>query len=367
MIGSGLGRIKVGPDAITRIGPPSLRDARDWFATAKKGKTPCMQRVMRDSNKTEAERLVQLQFSKNRLLPGAILALSILLFRAELSRLPNRIEVGSRTVPLRYEPVALDSGSVGPFRIVGAWRLLVDDPRFGGISALAVDGRSLIAISDSAVVARFPKPGLKGPRVSLVELPAGPGRAGFKVNRDSEALLADPKGRGWWVAFENRDELWLYDRRFGRALQRLGINASDLGRNRGIEGMVAGGEHMLLFPERGGRAIQLDPVATGLISGMSGWLSDAVRLPSGAILVVNRRPTPIGLSNSLVALEAEGVGYRARRHWPIPVGRLDNVEALAAEPIAGGGVRLWMMTDNNLQQRRPTLLLALELRPQPAR
>ena len=299
-------------------------------------------------------------------MPGAILALSVLLFRAELSRLPNRIEVGSRTVPLHYQPVELDSGSVGPFRIVGAWRLFADDPRFGGISALAVDGGELIAISDSAVVARFPKPGLKESWVTLRELPGGPGRAGFKVNRDSEVLLGDPKGRGWWVAFENRDELWLYDRAFGRAIKRIGINGSDLGSNRGIEGMVAQGEHLLLFPESGGRAIQLEPVISRRISGVSGWLSDAVRLPTGTILLVNRRPTLIGLGNSLILLEADGAGYRATGHWRIPVGRLDNVEALAAEPTAGGGVRLWMMTDNNLQQRRRTLLLALELRPRPA-
>ena len=326
-----------------------------------------MQRLMHDPSKTEAERPVQLEFRKSWLLPGALLALSVLLFRAELSRLPNRIEVGERTVSLRYEPAALDSGSVGPFQIVGAWRLLADDPRFGGISALAVDESELIAISDSAVVARFPKPGMENARVSLRELPGGPGRAGFKVNRDSEALVADPMGRGWWVAFENRDELWLYDRRFGRALERVSFDASGLGRNRGVEGMSADGEQLLLFPERGGRALQLDPAATLPISGISGWLSDAVRLPNGRILLVNRRPTPIGLSNSLVLLEKGAGGYLARRHWRIPLGRLDNVEALAAEPLAGGGTRLWMMTDNNLQQRRPTLLLALELRPRPVR
>jgi len=326
-----------------------------------------MQRLMRDSSKTEAERPVQLEFRKSWLLPGAILALSVLLFRDELRRLPNRVEIGERTVQLQFEPVELASGSVGPFRIVGAWRLLAEDSRFGGISALAVNGDEFIAISDSAVVARFPKPGKKDPRITLRELPGGPGRPGFKVNRDSEALLADPNGRGWWVAFENRDELWLYDRRLSRALKRFKLDASELGRNRGVEGMVADGEQLLLFPERGGRALHLDPAATLPINGISGWLSDAVRLPNGRILVVNRRPTPIGLSNSLVLLERDGGGYRARRHWRIPVGRLDNVEALAAEPLAGGGTRLWMMTDNNLQQRRPTLLLALEFRPRPAR
>ena len=38
MMGSGLGPLKVGPGAITRTGPPSIRDARELFVTAKKGK-----------------------------------------------------------------------------------------------------------------------------------------------------------------------------------------------------------------------------------------------------------------------------------------------------------------------------------------
>ena len=47
----------------------------------------------------------------------------------------------------------------------------------------------------------------------------------------------------------------------------------------------------------------------------------------------------------------------------IPVGRLDNVEGLSAELMPDGSTRLWMVTDNNLQQRRPTLLIAVDLKP----
>jgi hypothetical protein len=129
--------------------------------------------------------------------------------------------------------------------------------------------------------------------------------------------------------------------------------------------MVAEGGRLILFPEWGSRAIRAGKRVA--ISGVAGWLSDAARLPDGQILVVNRRPTPIGLSNFLVPLRRDGAGYAAVARWRIPVGRLDNVEALAAEPLPGGGLRFWVMTDNNLQQRRPTLLMALELRPRPAR
>ena len=79
------------------------------------------------------------------------------------------------------------------------------------------------------------------------------------------------------------------------------------------------------------------------------------------------RPTPIGLRNDLVELVPNGGSYRAGAQWRIPVGRLDNVEALAAEPIAQGAIRLWMMTDNNFRQRQKTLLIKAELKPRPAR
>jgi len=45
----------------------------------------------------------------------------------------------------------------------------------------------------------------------------------------------------------------------------------------------------------------------------------------------------------------------------IALGARDNVEAIAAEPRAGGGTRLWLLTDNDFRPRAPTLLVALDL------
>jgi hypothetical protein len=326
-----------------------------------------MQRVMLDSSKTEAERTVQREFRKNWLITGALLSLAVLLFRAELNALPNRAELGRQTVQLRFQPVAVGAGSEGEFQVVGAWRLLVDDPRFGGLSALALAKSGFVGLTDSGVVVRFPRPDRPIGWATLEELPGGPGAAGFKVNRDSEALVADPLGRGWWVAFENRDEVWLYNQEFAQALGRSGLGGRELSRNRGIEGMVADGRGLILFPEASGHAFALGSAKSMAISGIYGWLSDAAVLPDGTIAVLNRLPTPIGLSNRLILLERHGAGYRRSRSWRIPVGRLDNVEGLAAEASLDGAIRLWMVTDNNLQQRRPTLLIAVELRPPPSR
>jgi hypothetical protein len=200
----------------------------------------------------------------------------------------------------------------------------------------------------------------------LDELPAGPGNRGFKYNRDSEAIAADPKGRGWWVAFENRNALWLFDPDFERFLERWPIDAPEFGRNRGVEAMVADHGRLLLFPERGDRVFSVDGQSMP-VKGVSGWISDAVRLGDGRLLIANRTPTPIGLSNRLALLRRDQTSYVQQVAWQIPVDRLGNVEALAIEAKPGGKLRLGMMTHNTLQQRRPTLLIALELRPRPAR
>lgn len=321
---------------------------------------------MFDSIKTEPEQTVQRQFRKSWLIAGGILALSVLLFRAELNRLPKRIELGHRLVPLTFEPASLEQGSVGPFRVVGAWRLFADDPRFGGLSGLALDDGRFIAISDSGVVSRFARPGsVRNPAVALAEVPGGPGNAAFKYNRDSEALAADPGGRGWWVSFENRNALWLYDRSFRRVRAQVTIDRLRLGGNRGVEAMIAEDRSLLLFAENGDEAAVLGEAGGRRIKGLRGWIGDAVRLPDGRIIVANRRPAPFGFSNALVLLERDSGGYRAVRRWPLALHRLANVEGLAAEPLPSGGTRLWMVTDNNLQQRVPTLLIALEARPQP--
>ena len=322
---------------------------------------------MPDSSKTEAERVMQREFRKV-VAAAACLALAAIILVAGyiVHRLPSRVELGHRALPLRYVPISLGQDWLGPFAIVGTWQASTDDPRFGGISALAIDGREFFAISDSGVVARFPKPGAAPAYVSLDELPDGPGDPGFKFNRDSEALVADPGGRGWWVAFENRNALWLFDKGFSRVLERRSIDAAGFGRNRGIEGMAVADGRLLLFPEVGGRALRMNGQQVS-INGVNGWIGDAVALGNGDMLIATRTLTPIGLINRMALMKRDRDGYRARAAWRIPVDRLGNVEALAVEARPDGALRLWIMTDNNLQQRRPTLLIALELRPRPAR
>ena len=137
-----------------------------------------------------------------------LLTLAIGLFDRWLDTVPNRAELGPATIALRFTPVELDERGFGAAKLAGAWEVRGDDPRFGGISGLALDRGDLLAVSDSGVLVRFAPPlGAVG-KALVSELPDGPGDGRFKRNRDSEALARDPQGRGWWVASRGSITMW---------------------------------------------------------------------------------------------------------------------------------------------------------------
>ena len=100
---------------------------------------------MPDSPLPDAERGMQPLLRKTSLLQLLILAAAIPLFHNWAIRLPDRAEVGARTSEIVYTPVSLASEGFAPLRLAGAWKIASEDPRWGGISALAVDRSELLA------------------------------------------------------------------------------------------------------------------------------------------------------------------------------------------------------------------------------
>lgn len=326
-----------------------------------KGKTPSTQRLMDDSRSTDAERPMQRIFRKSSLFNYLALALAIIAFHAWAKTLPNRRDLSDAQVAVRFTPARFDPAGFAPLRLAGVWKVEIGDSRFGGVSALAVDEGRLLALTDSGTVIRLPKPGEPG-AAFVQDLGEGPGRAEFKSNRDSEALARDPAGRGWWVAFESRHQLWLFDPAFRKGLRRIGLGRDRWHHNRGVEGMVADGDVLTLFPESGRQRLELRDgrVAVYRLANRFGSIADAVRLPDGRLLLVTRQPKPGGLAKHLVIAQRVGDGTMAMRPLAsLGLGATDNVEAIAAEPHAGG-MRLWLMTDNDFRARAPTYLVALD-------
>ena len=264
------------------------------------------------------------------------LALAGTIFAAEAWHKHHRpsLDLSAVRAAARFEAVAI--GPIAPpARIAGAWAVTADDSRFGGISGIALDQRKLLALSDGGMLMAIDRPGTKQPTVTIRALPAVPGPATRKIGRDSEALLRDPGGRGWWVAYEQIHSLWLYDRGFTGALKVVPVANADFTDNNGIEALADDHGRVRWLAE-----------STGA--------SDAARLPDGTVMLLERRIGIGGMSSWLA--------WGGRR-LALPLAWSDNPEALTAEPLRNGGTRLWIMTDNDLKPWRRTLLVAIDLPP----
>jgi hypothetical protein len=312
---------------------------------------------MPDSPSPKTERRVQLMFRKFSIFSYLALFLTVMAFDWWLQKVEIRSDGPSRPATVRFYPIPFDSMGFVPARLAGAWRVEVDDPRFGGVSALAIDGERLLALTDSGTVIRLPKPGNAG-QALVRDLPAGPGAPQFKVNRDSEALARDPAGRGWWVAFEHWHQLWLYDWNFHQDLARVDLGRGRWPANRGVEAMIPDGARLALFPEGGDEWLTLDDMRSRPLSNRFGSISESVRLPDGQVLLAKRQFGIGGIAKSLLIFDERRGALRLLAR--LGLGATDNVEAMAAEPRANG-TRLWLMTDNDFRPRAPTLLVALDL------
>ena len=322
-----------------------------------------MPSLMPDSRFQQAERGVQQLFSKASLFSYLALVVLLLAIHFWFRAMPSRSDGPERSPAARFTPIQLDPAGFAPLRLVGAWNVEVADPRFGGVSALAIDRDRLLAVTDSGSAVWLPRPGTNG-RAVIRDLPLGPGNSSFKSNRDSEALARDSSGRGWWLAFERWNQAWLYDAGFRRPLARLELGIDRWPQNRGIEGLVAQDGDLLLFPESGhewlrvrNRTVTRQPLANAF-----GYVADALRLSNGRILLVTRQVTASGLVKRLVeAKNIEGGGLSLSEVAVLPLGATDNVEGITAEPRADGGTRLWLVTDNDFRPRKATVLVALDL------
>lgn len=319
---------------------------------------------MPESVAIKPERRVQPIFRILKVLQMLVLAGLIVAAHGLFLHLPNRVERGRSVSALTVRPVAL-RGDFHPFRLAGAWNLTSSDPRFGGFSGLAIDRGQLLAINDIGSVAWFAKPDLERSTVMMTELPGGPGNGHFKAGRDSEAIASDPFGRGWWVSFERANQLWLYDRDFSRALRRIRFGWGRWPVNQGIEGLVSDRSGHLLFAEGEERIYRVkgaQPVPFA-VTGKQGPFSEAARLPDGRLIGLERSLTWSGFRNALIFVHEAQDRYTIVSRTSLPLGPFDNMEGLAAERLASGATRLWMIADDNFERPQRTLLLALDLPP----
>ncbi|RED17389.1 esterase-like activity of phytase family protein [Parasphingopyxis lamellibrachiae] len=302
-------------------------------------------------------------------------------------------DTANRPFAIHAAPVALDGGNpsrrdIGGLHYLGGWVLTSENPDFGGISAMVLEGDGFVAIGDAGGLFRFALDDAGAiMRADIAELPAGPipddGGDVRKRDRDAEALARDPETGRYWVAFERANGFWRFDGAFDRSEANAAPEAmADWPSNGGAEAMVRLDDgRFLIFSEAGNgpgdsREVLLfagDPVEGGLAPLRLGYrppdahrITDAALLPDGRLLILNRDFSIMGgvsviLSitslDTLVAgtiLESEIV---ARLDPPVTI---DNMEALAVEEQDGRTI-VWMASDDNFNPLQRTLLLKFEL------
>lgn len=287
---------------------------------------------------------------------------------------------------VRFLPVSLDESDPARRRLGGlifleGWAIESNDPRFGGISAIRVDGDEVLAVSDAGSLIRLTLPANGSAQITIHTLSEGPGLASSKFDRDVEAMTAH--GGHAWLAFEGRNAIWRYNRDDWSSDAGFEPPAmQDWPGNDGGEAMLRQADgSFLIFSEGKGRPdgsteallFEGDPAVAGTSTATLGYrapdgyrITDAARLPDGRILYLNRRASilegfsarlTVGRGGEFEAGEILAGREIARFDAPITV---DNFEAMSIGQEDGRTV-VWLASDDNFSALQRTLLLKFAL------
>lgn len=308
----------------------------------------------------------------------------------------------SDPLPVRASPLALDTQdaarqTVGKLSWRGGLVLQADNPRFGGLSGMAVerDGRRLRAVSDTGtwltldlVQAGGRLAGVENARIGPLRGTDGRPLSG-KGETDAESLAPWPGG-GWLVGFERDHRILRYPA--GEEAQGGGLagiphllpapgELAAAPANAGLEALtvLADGrilaitEDMPAGPGRVlgwiGRADPVDPAWRKLSYRITGAFrpTAAATLPNGDVVMLERSYSPLeGVRVRVVRLRAESLQpdailapeELARLEAPVAT---ENLEALDVSRGPDGETLLWLMSDDNFNPLQRTMLLLFAL------
>jgi hypothetical protein len=276
---------------------------------------------------------------------------------------------------------------VGALTYLGGIRLKSPERAFGGFSSMRIIGDDFTLLSDGGTFIRFRMGKDWTPRdVQFGDLPDGPRDGWLKADRDSESLASDPATGQVWVGFEQHNAIWRYNANLTRAERSAQPEAmkgwSDNGGPESLVRLHDGrfltigetsrpkgsriGREGLIFPG--------DPTMPGIKPIRFVYMppnelydpADAVQLPDGRLIVLNRRFSVPGLFTAKLTL----IDPRAIRPGAVVRGTEiatlaaplihDNYEALAVTR-EGDDTILWIASDDNQQFWEWSLLLKFRI------
>lgn len=291
--------------------------------------------------------------------------------------------------PITLDPTAPARTRFGDLTFLCGYQLRSEEPRFGGLSGLALDptGNMLYAISDHGF-------GLSArlfhdadgrlvylDRWEIVPLLPPVTQVSDHGQLDAEALVREPDG-SFLVAFEQIHRIWRYPPSsiaFTMPPQPLPV-PNELTRapaNRGIEAMtrLLDGQLLVLteaFKNRDGSCkgwiIGSKQVAPVSYRPTDGYLpTDLATLANGDLLLLERRYRPlVGVAVRLRRIAGASVQAGARLEGEVIVHlerplMVDNFEGLAVHEDAEMGTLLYLISDENYNPFQRTLLLQFRL------
>ncbi|MDJ0946836.1 MAG: esterase-like activity of phytase family protein [Kiloniellales bacterium] len=288
---------------------------------------------------------------------------------------------------LPLNPEAPRQTTVGTLAWRGSLEISAEDPSFGGLSGLLLEpgGDRLLAVSDTG---RWVSAGIRlddeGFLIGLEAAETGRLRDGdnrplaSKRAGDAEALARLADGTTL-VAFEQAHRIWRYPAgTLSRPAQSFpappGLDRLD--GNSGLEAVTALPRGRLLaLAEDSGE----DEVLLGFVWQDGAWAevalvrdrpfqpTGATTLPSGDVLVLERRYSVLGgLGIKIRRLRLAAIKPGATLKGEVlaelrPPLVYDNMEGIAARAEPGGGVRIYLVADDNFNAVQRTVLMSFLL------
>ena len=282
------------------------------------------------------------------------------------------------TVPVPLNSRNPSETAIGEFLYAGGLVLTSSQTdRLHGLSDLEVAGTDrLTAVGDMGILLDARLVLDRGERlvgladVRLTRLTGEDGKPlSDKADADAEGLALLPNGDRL-VSFERRDRIWLYPAAGGppRPVPMPGVSFP---LNSGLEALAAdpeaGADAYLVGAEVSGDTWTCHLLSTPCIKGPT------VDKPEGFSLVAVRRLPGMQTVYLLRAFDAARglrISLQIRRSTDM-VARMDlappmtedNFEGVAAVPRPDGGVRFYLISDDNGSTTQRTLLLAFDWRP----
>jgi hypothetical protein len=317
----------------------------------------------------------------------AVLVVAIAFSPGLVWRAPPIADRGSQ--PLHVAPLAkpapgtrLASGMV----VAGAWHLSSRGEAFGGYSALlALPGGKFLALSDRGWFLRFDDP--TRTRTAAVAGTVGAANDSDKRLFDIEAATRDPASDILWLAYESTNTIRRYGPDLTDSQGVQPVRMRNWPSNRGPEAMVrlTDGRFVVLSeavgegprPASQGLLFAGDPLDSEepqpfrFVPPPGFRPTDIAQLPDGRVVILLRAlqiALPPRIASRLIVADPAEIEPGGEWAWrplaairaPLP---RENYEGLAIEPLIGGAVRLWLISDDNGAALQRTLLLALDWTP----